>query len=204
MTRPAALTINSILGYWFGANPDEAAYAQERADLWWSKNPVVDGQIRERFEHGIRLAASDRLNHWLAKPAGRLALILLTDQFPRNIYRGTATAFAYDGKALAWALDGLDLKMDRKLRPIERTFFYLPLEHSESVAHQDRSVALFRELAQAVDASRRGPFLEYLNFAERHRDIIKRFGRFPHRNAILGRASTAEELAFLKQPGSSF
>jgi uncharacterized protein (DUF924 family) len=172
--------------------------------MWWSKNADVDEAIRERFEETIKLAASDQLNHWLTEPHGRLALILLTDQFPRNIYRGTAKAFEFDAKALAWSLDGIDSGCDRQLRPIERTFFYLPLEHSESLAYQERSVALFRNLVQDVEDSRRGPFLEYLDFAERHRDVIKRFGRFPHRNAILGRESTLEELAFLKEPGSSF
>jgi len=131
-------------------------------------------------------------------------LILLTDQFPRNMYRDSPQAFAYDAKALAWCLEGLKQQFDRHLRPIERVFFYLPLEHAESLEHQERSVEKFRELLDEADERRKNVFAEYLDLAVRHRNIIARFGRFPHRNRILGRESTGEELAFLKEPGSSF
>jgi uncharacterized protein (DUF924 family) len=133
-----------------------------------------------------------------------LALILLTDQFPRNIYRGQARSFGFDGLALRWALDGLDLGIDRQLRPIQRVFFYLPLEHSESIAHQDRSLDLYQQLLNDVPEEQKETFTGFRNFAIRHRDIIARFGRFPHRNAILDRVSTDEETAFLKTAGSSF
>jgi uncharacterized protein (DUF924 family) len=197
-------TIDSILTYWFGVDPDRAALAKERADLWWSKNSEVDKEIRQRFESSVQLAGEGKLNPWLVQPRGRLALIIFTDQFPRNIYRDSPRAFALDAKALDWSLAGIELGLDRALRPIERVFFYLPLEHSERLAHQNRSVRMFSELVPTADSDQREIFEQYLNFAILHRDIVARFGRFPHRNRILGRPSTPEELYFLCQPGSSF
>ncbi len=198
------MTIEEILDFWFGSNPDDAAVAKEKSALWWSKNPRMDDEIRQRFENFVRKVAAGELSDWQSKPAGRLALILLTDQVPRNIYRDSPRAFAYDAKALAWCLDGLDQGFDLKLRPIERVFFYLPLEHAESVERQDKSVTLFTELVSIADERHKAAFKEYLDFAIRHRDIIARFGRFPHRNQVIGRQSTPEELTFLSQPGSSF
>ena len=194
----------TILTYWFGANPDQAALAKDRAALWWSKNIDVDREIRQRFESSVQLAGEGRLNSWLIEPRGRLALIILTDQLPRNIYRDSPQAFAFDTRALEWSLDGIESSVDRWLRPIERVFFYLPLEHSERLEDQERSVAMFRELLPSVDPDQQEIFESYLNFAILHRDVVARFGRFPHRNRILGRTSTPEELYFLSQPGSSF
>ena len=198
------MNIESILDFWFGANPDDAVVAKEQAKLWWSKNHEIDDEMRRRFEDAVRSATTGKLNEWLSTARGRLALIILTDQFPRNMYRDTARAFSYDSKALTWCLDGVDGRIDRKLRPIERAFFYLPLEHAESREHQAKSVDCFTELAVSVPMEQRSTFEEYLDVAMRHRDIIDRFGRFPHRNNILGRESTAEELAFLTEPGSGF
>ena len=198
------MTIDTFLDFWFGTDPDDAVVAQAQASLWWSKNKLTDDEIRSRFEDRVRAAAQGELDPWAATARGRLALILLLDQLPRNIYRETAQAFRHDGKALALSLEGLDLGKDRQLRPIQRVFFYLPLEHSECLAHQERSLACFSDLVATVPAEQKSIFEEYLNFAVRHRDIIARFGRFPHRNKILGRASTAEESAFLAEPGSSF
>ena len=194
----------TILTYWFGANPDQAALAKDRADLWWSKNIDVDREIRQRFESSVQLAGDGRLNSWLIEPRGRLALIILTDQLRRNLYRESPQAFAFDTRALEWSLDGIESSVDRRLRPIERVFFYLPLEHSERLEDQERSVAMFRELLPSVDPDQQEIFESYLNFAILHRDVVARFGRFPHRNRILGRTSTPEELYFLSQPGSSF
>jgi len=194
----------TILTHWFGTDPDMAALAKDRADLWWSKNSQVDEEIRARFESTVRLAGEGKLNLWVAEPRGRLALIILTDQFPRNIYRDSPQAFGFDAQALKWSLEGIELGFDRSLRPIERVFFYLPLEHSEQLEHQERSVSMSSELVPIVTADQREIFEHYLNFAILHRDIIARFGRFPHRNQILGRLSTPEEMYFLSQPGSSF
>ena len=198
------MTPEIVLDFWFGSNPEDAAVAKERADLWWGKNKAMDEEIRRRFETWVILAVSDQCKDWLVNARGRLALILLADQFPRNIYRDTAKAFSCDEKALTWCIDGLELKLDRQLRPIERVFFYLPLEHAEAMEHQDLSVKLFRELVSDVPETQRATFEEYLDFAIRHRQIIERFGRFPHRNQILGRKATEDELAFLKEAGSSF
>jgi uncharacterized protein (DUF924 family) len=198
------MKIECILDFWFGTNPDDAAVAKEQAELWWSKNRETDEKMRQRFEESVRAAAAGELNEWRTTARGRLALIILTDQFPRNIYRETARAFSCDSKALAWCLDGLDERIDLELRPIERVFFYLPLEHAESREHQAKAVECFTELVASIPTEQRSTFEEYLDFAMRHRDIIERFGRFPHRNNILGRESTAEELAFLTEPGSGF
>lgn len=198
------MTPKTILDFWFGSDPDDAAVAKKQSDLWWSRNKATDDEIRRRFEIYVIMAASEQLKDWLTTPRGQLALIILTDQFPRNVYRETARAFSCDEKALTWCIEGLEQKVDRELRPIERVFFYLPLEHAEHLVHQDLSVKCFSELVSTVPAEKRAIFEEYLDFAVRHRDIIARFGRFPHRNRILGRESTPDELAFLNQSGSSF
>ena len=198
------MTPETILDFWFGSVPDDAAAAKEQSDLWWSRNKAMDDEIRRRFEIYVIMAVSEQLKDWLTSPRGQLALIILTDQFPRNIYRETARAFSYDEKALTWCIEGLEQKVDRELRLIERVFFYLPLEHAEDLVHQDLSVKCFSELVPTVPPEKRCIFEEYLDFAGRHRDIIARFGRFPHRNKILGWESTPEEIAFLAEPGSSF
>ncbi|MGH8677171.1 MAG: DUF924 family protein, partial [Burkholderiales bacterium] len=143
----------AVLDFWFGANADDAAVAAEKSKLWWKKNPQVDDEIKKRFQDYADAAGRGELSHLSASPRGRLALIVLTDQFPRNIYRNTARAFAYDPIALSNCLDALADGSDRRLRPIERAFSYMPLEHSELLKHQDQSVKLFTELAQnAPDA----------------------------------------------------
>lgn len=197
-------TARSIRDFWFGSNPDDAGVAQEKASLWWRKNPEVDAQIRDRFATTLAMAARRELDGWLDNPEGRLALILLTDQMSRNMYRGTPQAFAYDGIAREWCVDGLALGADAALRPIERVFFYLPLEHSELLEDQERAVVLFQSLRDAADARLQPVFDGFLDYAVRHREVIARFGRFPHRNKIVGRPSTPAEEAFLQEPGSSF
>ena len=198
-------TPDTIREYWFGtALEDAAATAREQARLWWSKNPEVDDEIRRRFESWVIKAGSGELDNWASNPQDRLTLILLTDQFPRSIYRDSAKAFSFDSKALSLAYTGIDAGFDAALRPLEKVFFYLPLEHSESNADQKRSVSLFQKLVDDASPDQKPTFTEYLDFAVRHRDIISRFGRFPHRNKALGRISTSEEMSFLKQPGSGF
>ena len=190
-----------LLDFWFGDDSDDASRAKRQAPLWWGKNSDTDLLIRQRFGALAEAASTGMLAHWAEVPTGRLALILLLDQLPRNIARGLPEAFAQDPKALALSLEGLSLGADKALSPLARVFFYLPLEHSEQPEHQARSVALFDALA----AEQPGPtFAGYLDFARRHQAIVDRFGRFPHRNAILGRPNTSEESAFLTQPGSGF
>jgi uncharacterized protein (DUF924 family) len=195
---------DEVLSFWFGEGADSATTAKSQAELWWGRNPATDELLQERFGAPVSAAAAGVLDHWTGSPRGRLALILLLDQLPRAIHRGSPAAYATDAKALDTARRGLASGADRLLRPIERVFFYLPFEHSERLPDQEHSVELFRGLLAAVPEGQRGPFATFLDFAERHREVIARFGRFPHRNAILGRKSTAEELEFLAEPGSTF
>lgn len=194
----------SIIEYWFGRNADDAVVANEQSPLWWSKNINTDNEIRDRFGALVLAAEAGDLDDWSHSPEGRLALILLTDQFSRNIHRDTHAAFRFDDLARNWCEEGLASHADKKLRPIERVFFYLPLEHSEDLDRQNRCVELYRELAGEVSHELKSTFDGFVNFALRHQVIIERFGRFPHRNEILGRKSTPEEIEFLKQPHSSF
>ena len=181
-----------ILDFWFGPLPHAP-----RA-VWFRKDAAFDATIAERFGQAIDAAIGGAYREWRADAHAALARILLLDQFTRNVFRGTARAFAGDAEALATAMDLVDRGLDRTLDRYERGFVYLPFEHSEDRQVQDRSIALFTELAR--DTGDRGA----LDWAEKHAAIIRRFGRYPHRNEALGRASTPEELAFLEEPGSSF
>lgn len=194
----------TILAFWFGGDPDDATVAEQQSSLWWSKNPKTDDEIRNRFGPLVRAAESGELDDWRSAADGSLALILLTDQFPRNIHRGTPATFGFDPTARNLCFQGLQSRLDKKLRPIQRVFFYLPLEHSEEIEHQRQSVQLFRDLVGDVSAAHKPMFEGYVDFARRHEVVIERFGRFPHRNSILGRQSTPQEIDFLEQPGSSF
>lgn len=198
---PAAAT---VIDFWFGPGMDDAVTAKNQRKLWWSKDLAVDTEMRERFASLVDAAANGGHDDWTVTPRGQLALILLFDQFPRNIHRDTPKAFAFDGHALELAQGLIAAGGDRALRRIERVFCYLPLEHAESIDMQHRSVELFTALAAETPEHERDTFSGYVDYAQRHRDIIARFGRFPHRNRILGRRSTPEETEFLKQPGSSF
>lgn len=194
----------SIRQFWFGDLPDDSLVASTQAKLWWGKDPAQDAAVRQRFAPGMQAAAQGQLDGWLAEPAGRLGLILLADQFPRMAWRDTPHAFALDPLARRLTQQGLALGQHLQLRPTERVFFYMPLMHAEALAEQAQCVALFADLVQAAPAAQRTLFKNNLSFAKRHEAIIARFGRFPHRNSILGRASSAQELAFLQEPGSSF
>lgn len=196
--------IRDILQFWFGEGQTAGEVADEKTALWWSKNRRIDREIAARFAATSEAAGHGALNHWAESPHGLLALIICTDQFPRNMHRDTPRAFAQDPAALAFAKQGVDSGAARQLRPIERVFAYLPFEHSEALAEQQRAIALYRELAQGAAPGEAELFNGYLDFARKHHQIIQRFGRFPHRNRILGRPSTDAERAFLEQPGSSF
>ncbi len=169
-----------------------------------SRNADTDTAIGVRFGALIDAACEGRLDDWGQGPDGALARIVLVDQLRRNVYRGTAQAFGADARARRWCLEGLARGQDKELRPIQRLFFYLPLEHAEDIALQEHCVALVEKLVTDVPDAQQETFGGFLDFARRHRDVIKRFGRFPHRNEILDRESMPEELAFLEQPGSSF
>lgn len=187
-----------VLDFWFGEIGPDGNVTDDRS-WWWQKNPELDEQIRTTYEPLIQAIANNELLEWEETPPSRLALIIALDQFTRNSYRDTPQAFAYDPLARRLTLSGLEHGYDLQLPLIQRVFFYMPLEHAEDRALQRRSVALFAQLAEENEA-----FAHYLDFAEQHKVIIDRFGRFPHRNEILGRETTAEEAEFLTQPGSSF
>lgn len=196
-TPPAA---EAVLRFWFGDAADDAP-----REAWFKKDADFDAEIEQRFAAEIEAALRGRLDHWQTTPQGALALILLLDQFTRNSLRDSPRAFAGDAQALAVARRLIADDQDRQLPPLRRWFAYMPFEHAEDLAAQDEAVRLFTALhdecaggphAAAVDSA--------LDYAERHQAVIRRFGRFPHRNALLGRESTAEEQAFLRQPGSRF
>ncbi|CAJ1813280.1 DUF924 family protein [Aeromonas veronii] len=194
-----------LLDLWFGDEADDVLRATRQAPLWWGKSSETDALLASRFGELAEAAAKGSLAHWAATPSGRLALILLLDQLPRNIHRGTPAAFAQDPLARDLCLKGLSIGADKSLSPLERVFFYLPLEHAESREQQARSVALFEALAaEPAGTPALATFAGFADFARRHQVIIERFGRFPHRNDILGRTSTQEEAAFLQQLGSGF
>ncbi|QSR48144.1 DUF924 family protein [Aeromonas veronii] len=194
-----------LLALWFGDEADGVLRATRQAPLWWGKNSKTDALLASRFGELAEAAAKGSLAHWADLLSGRLALILLLDQLPRNIHRGTPAAFAQDALARDLCLKGLSIGADKSLSPLERVFFYLPLEHAESREQQARSVALFEALAaEQAGTPAQATFAGFADFARRHQVIIERFGRFPHRNDILGRTSTPEEAVFLQQPGSGF
>ena len=188
---------NNVLAFWFGT-PDAADYGQARA-AWFRKDDAFDAQIRARFLTEVEAAIAGERDDWAKTPHGALALFILLDQFPRNLFRDTARAFAGDTAALALAGRVVGEGWDRKLLPVQRVFAYLPFEHSEALADQERSVALFAALADAHPET-----ASYLDYAERHREVIVRFGRFPHRNGVFGRSSSPAEADYLAQPGSGF
>lgn len=185
--------------FWFGAIDEIGRPEPDRPARWFTPDEGFDAEVRGRFEADLRNAAGGRLGRWERTPRGALALILLFDQFPRNMYRGTARAFLFDESARAVLDRSLPAERIDALWPIEKVFAWMPLEHAEDRDCQARSVELFGGLVDAVDASERGRYEDFLRHAENHRDVIERFGRFPHRNAILGRESTPEELEWLAE-----
>jgi uncharacterized protein (DUF924 family) len=197
MPLPIDAEAQAVLDFWFGADGD-AAQGVARKE-WFIKDDAFDRRIGDRFGATIERALRGELDAWDEAPRAALARIVVLDQFTRNAFRGTPRAFAGDAQALAAAKVLVAAGCDEALPAFMRAFAYLPFEHAESLPMQDESVRLFTRLAGA-DAQ----FASMLDFAHRHRAVIARFGRFPHRNAILGRRSTAEEMAFLKEPGSSF
>lgn len=190
-----AAAAHDVLDFWF----DET-----HATHWFVADAAFDAQLRERFGSTMEAAADGRLDGWAGDSPGWLALLILLDQFPRNLHRGNARAWAQDASAQRIALSGIARGDDRQLPPLQRVFAYLPLEHAEDMASQRQSVALFEALCAEVPPPLRERFEEFLDYARQHHDVIARFGRFPHRNAVLGRTSTPEEMIHLAQPGSGF
>ncbi len=193
--------IDEILEFWFG--PDMHPDA-EHQKMWWVKSPELDASIRERFGAAFEEACGGGLDSWLATPRGTLAHIILLDQFSRNLFRDDPRAWAMDGRSLALVLDGLERGVDRELPPYGRSFFYMPLMHAEDRGRQAQCLGCIEGLLSELDEPLREEMGGYLHASHAHKAIVDRFGRFPHRNGILGRESTDEEREFLTQPGSSF
>lgn len=196
--------IATVLDFWLGAPVPTDASALTRQPLWFTKSDTLDADIRSRFGDWVRDARAGRLDGWAETAHGRLALVVLLDQFSRNAWRGQPESFAGDAKALALALAAQDNGHWEAVAPLARFFLALPLEHAEDPALQARSVALFRQLVAQATPETEKVLAGALDYAEQHQDVIARFGRFPHRNAVLGRTSTEEEKAYLAQPGAGF
>jgi uncharacterized protein (DUF924 family) len=192
------MTAQDVLDFWF-LPPTDPGYGKARPE-WFRKDPAFDAHIRERFGSLIAQALAGGLREWeMEGPHGALARILVLDQFTRNAYRDAPESFAGDALALSAAQALVDSGADQQLPPFQRAFVYMPYEHAEDARMQQCAVDLFARLAAEHEG-----FGEMLDYAHRHRGVIARFGRFPHRNPILGRASSADELQYLGQPGAGF
>jgi uncharacterized protein (DUF924 family) len=192
---------DDVLHFWFGP-PNTPPL--ENSTKWWKKDPSFDEDVKDQFGETLELAARGALDGWKTTPRGRLALVIVLDQFSRNIFRGTARSFAQDARACDSTLEAIARGDEASLELIEQTFLFMPLMHAEDVDLQHKCVAAFERLLKRAPE----PLQKYIanchDFAKKHAEIVERFGRFPHRNEILGRTSTPEETEFLKQPGSSF
>ena len=204
MTDEDQSRIDEILSFWFKEQALSAPQIDRRMDIWFGEDAVFDLDVEKQFADDVNRASKGELDRWAAEPRGRLALIILLDQFRRNIHRNTAKAFSHDKIALRLCVEGAMEKADRSLTPIQRVFFYMPLQHAESPKVQAKSVALFNKLAESVSPTLRETFLTVAQFAELHKDIVDQFGRFPHRNKLLGRANTPEEDEYLAGDSPDF
>ena len=197
ITDEDQVRIDAVLNFWFKRQSLSAPQIDRRMDVWFGEDTAFDAQIKAEFAEDVTRASEGQLDHWAKQPRGRLALILLLDQFRRNIYRSSADAFKMDRKALQLCVSGAMEKKDKGLDPIEKVFFYMPLQHAESAKVQAKSCELYNKLAEAVSPTYRETFMTIAQFAELHRDIVDQFGRFPHRNKLLGRKNTPEEEEYL-------
>ena len=197
--------IDQVLDFWFGTCGADGALDPVKQKMWFGDGRKHDAEITQRFGALHERAGRGELEReWAATPRGTIALVVVLDQFSRHIHRDTAAAFAQDPAAQKLAVAGIDQGVDHQLAPAQRVFFYLPLEHAEDIELQRLCVRCFDGLAHTVALAWRKDYDGFLDYARRHLEIIERFGRFPHRNKILGRKSTPAEIRFLKKPGSSF
>lgn len=204
ITDDDKIRIDAILSFWFKEHALSAPQIDRRMEIWFSEDQVFDHEIEKEFADDVASACAGRLDHWAKTPQGRLALIILIDQFRRNIYRNTAKAFSNDRLALKLCVEGAMEKKDKGLTPIQKVFFYMPLQHAESRKVQAKSVELYNRLAESVSATDRETFETVAQFAELHKDIVERFGRFPHRNKLLERENTPEEDEYLASDSPDF
>lgn len=204
MSVTVTVAPEDVLWFWLGDLDGDGLAEPALTERWWRNDAEFDREVRAKFEATWQAIMAGDREEWLSGPHGSLAYVIVLDQFSRNMFRGTPQAFAGDERALHVAADGVARELDRQLHGHERAFFYMPLMHSERLAMQDRCLELFGALTEGARGRAHDAFASNLEFARKHRDIIVRFGRFPHRNAVLGRSSTPEEEAFLRQPGSAF
>ncbi len=195
---------DELLAFWFGTTPRRVADVKARVQIWFGNDKAFDREVTTLFAELAEAAAAGELDEWAFQPRSRLALILALDQLPRNIHRGDALAFAQDNRAVALTLDGMSSGMDRQLKPLQRLFFYMPLQHSEDLEMQDRSVAAYQQLKLDAGKLEKSALAQAYQYATEHRDLVLRFGRFPHRNEILGRTPTEAEREFLGSGGATF
>ncbi|MCU1760352.1 DUF924 domain-containing protein [Pseudomonas sp. 14P_8.1_Bac3] len=193
-----------LLEWWFGTLESPNDIAADKGKLWFGKRDSQDLEAQTRFGEWVEQALAGGLTEWAQRPDGWLALVLLLDQLPRMIFRESPKSFAGDLRAQALVAQGIAADFDRQLRPIQRVFIYLVFEHCENLAVQNEAVSRYIDLIAQQPEGDRKLFADFLNYAEKHQRVIARFGRFPHRNAVLGRESTAEEVEFLSEPGSRF
>ena len=198
------MTPNEVVSFWFRDATRSPEAFERRSPIWFNAEPAFDRECATRFAASLDDAARGALDGWADTAPGRLALVILLDQVPRNTHRGSPAAFAHDAQAAAHCVAGIESGQDCSLHPVERIFLYMPLQHAEDLDLQRRSVARFESLAAEVDDAWRGHFIENAHYARLHRDIVERFGRFPHRNRVLGRESTEEELSYLAEGAPSF
>ncbi len=194
----------AVLDYWFGDLDQTPKYFARRNTLWFGGDKRVDEQVRQSFESDLEDAVAGRLGSWDETPKGTLALIVLLDQFSLQLYREEPRSYEQAALAVPIAERALSRGWDWALTPAERVFLYLPFEHAEDLAHQDRSVELFDSLSRGAPPELRAVMADYHHWAVRHRRVVARFGRFPDRNEVFGRPSTAEELAFLASDEAPF
>jgi uncharacterized protein (DUF924 family) len=189
---------DEILKYWFGHVEETVLPSQHRTEIWFSGKEEIDEEIKTQFSEDLEKAQRGEYNNWENDPRGSLALIVMYDQFSRHVYRNTIQAFAQDQKALDLCLQGIQKEFDHSLSLIERVFFYFPLMHAENVEMQATAVRAYQILVNLAFPETRALFESFLDYAVKHYDTIRRFGRFPQRNSVVGRPSTNEELEFLK------
>ncbi len=204
MTPDSRALANEILRFWFGDALSSVEAARSRAKAWFTADPRFDAELTRRFGSLPQRARAGELVAWADTPEMALARILVLDQFPRNIFRGTPEAFAFDDLAAAAATEAVGRGFDAQLHPLMASFVYLPFEHAESAELQARAVDCFETLQARAPQGLEAMFASFTDYAHRHRALIERFGRFPHRNAILGRPSTAEEITYLEGGAERF
>lgn len=197
-------TVSEVLKFWFGELDEEGRTGPGVSKRWFQKNPDFDRQIQEEFLQTYETIANGGLKEWIETPKGRLAYIIVVDQFSRNMFRDSPKMYAADELALEVARAGVEAGEDKELAFAERPFLYMPFMHSEDLGDQQKCVDLFKEFGDELEGEKKEQIAGNLKYAIQHLEIVERFGRFPHRNEILGRESTPEETEFLTTPGSSF